>query len=216
MTPFATIEARSSVAWLAISDDASRVAFYDPDSKSVEIVNVIEGFNTPNKRLDDILYPTRLFDMTLSATGGHLLVAQEMRLTLIDTVSGKLVQSMSLDENWTQLRFSFGGRYLIAKRIDGEPKAIVMEVKTGKVLEFPIEAGDQVHLTPDGQWLVRLTGANLEFQKLTDRSQVYSELLHDDCNVNSQIIFSANFGRAVIWSDDPPRMYVAEFPFVTK
>ena len=216
LTPFATIEARTSIAWLAISDDGSRVALFDPESKSIEIVNVIEGFNTPNKRLEDILYPTRVFDMTLSATGGHLLLAQEMRLTLIDTVSGKLIQSMSLDENWKQLRFSYGGRYLIAKRIDGEPKAIVMEVKTGKVLEFPIEAADQVHLTPDGQWLVRLTKTNLEFQKLSDRNQVYSELLHDDCNVNSQIIFSADFGRAVIWSDEPPRMYVAEFPFVTK
>jgi hypothetical protein len=217
-----SIELQPTTNWLTVSGDATKVVLYDGGANTLEIVRVAEGFNTPSKRWKDVLYPTQLHDMTLSAKGGHLLVAQELRLSLIDTDSGKLIQAMPIPENWRQLRFSYGGRYLVAKQIsedqvsENKATAIVMEVTSGRILEFPIDAADLVHVTPDGQWLVRINSSELEFTKLANRNEKYSELLHDDCNRNCDIVFAADAGRAVIWSDEPARIYVAQFPFNSK
>lgn len=217
LSRYGTIELKPTTDWLTVSGDGTKVVLYDSAANTLEVVRVAEGFNTPSQRWKDVLYPTQLYDLTLSTKGGHLLVAQEWRLSLIDTDSGKLLQAMPIPENWRQPQFSHGGRYLVAKQVSQDKAtAIVMEVTTGRILEFPCDAADLVRVTPDGQWLVRISSSELEFTKLKNRNEKYSELLHDDCNQNCSIVFAANAGRAVIWSDEPARIYVAQFPFNSK
>ncbi|MEQ1903647.1 MAG: hypothetical protein ABL888_05655 [Pirellulaceae bacterium] len=213
--PWATLEVPNAMQWLAVSGDGQRVALFNPETSTIEIAQIREGFNTSNKRFKDILYPTQLFDMQLTAKGGQLLVAQESRVSLVDTDSGIMLQAMKIDPAYKEVHFSYGGRYLVAKDTTAK-QAIVIELKSGRDLRFDIDPADKVSITPDGQWLAQITKSEIKFTKLSNRSESYSELLHDDCNTNCFMAFASLAGRMIVWSDEPQRLYVVVYPFGTK
>lgn len=213
--PFATIEASNQVEWFAVSGDGSRIALYSPSSNIIEVATIREGFNTPNKRFKDVLYPTKMYDMLVSSKGGQLLVAQQARVSLISLENGEMLQSLAIDPEYVDVQFAYGGRYLVARDVKNQ-KAIVTELKSGRELTFDIDKEDRVAVTPDGQWLVQLCKSDLKFTKLANRSETYTELLHDDCNKNCQMVFASGAGRMIIWSDEPQRLYVVNYPFASK
>ncbi|MBX3418243.1 MAG: hypothetical protein KF851_11620 [Pirellulaceae bacterium] len=215
MKAFATLEAANEIQWLTVSGDGQKVALYNPSTQTIEVAAIREGFNTSQKRFKDILYPTPLYDLQLTAKGGQLLVAQNSRVSLFDMQNGEMLQSMKIDPDLKNVHFANGGRLLVAKDASAE-NAVIIDLRSGRDLVFDIDPADQVTVTPDGQWLVQLTTSELKFVKLANRTEVYTELLHEDCNRNCQMTFASSAGRMMIWADEPQRLYVVTYPFATK
>lgn len=199
---------------MVLSPDSSTAAVFDGYTSELQIINLRTGFNQASRTIRDQLYPCPLLDLRLSKTGKHLLVLQQGRLSLFDTETAEPMEVMETGEHWYGARLGFGGRYLVARDESGRsPKAIVQQISTGKKIEIDVEAGSQVHLTPDGKWLVNIDREGVQFIPLTTPTIRHRLVLHPDSGKTCQVEFAARSGRMFVWSEEPNRLYVIDYPY---